>query len=61
MSRMSSVCSDIEAWAVASLSAMQEVVNLFYEMEINTMEIMLKNYTDVSMLNSPLKGVYSDN
>ena len=40
---------------------MQEVVNLFYEMEINTMEIMLKNYTDVSMLNSPLKGVYSDN
>ena len=46
---------------MASLSAMQEVVNLFYEMEINTMEIMLKNYTDVNMSNSPLKGVYSDN
>jgi len=48
---MSSVYSDIEAWAVASLSAMQEVVNLFYEMEINTMEIMLKNYTNVRRLN----------
>ena len=51
---MSSVCSDIEAWAVASLSTVQEVVNLFYEMEINTMEITLKNYTNVSMLKSRL-------
>ena len=58
---MSSVLFDAEAWAVASLSTVQEVVNLFYETETNAVAIILKNYVNVSMLNSPIKVVCSDN
>ena len=46
---------------MASLSTVQEVVNLFYETETNAVAIILKNYVNVSMLNSPIKVVCSDN
>lgn len=57
---MSSVRFDAEAWAVASLSTVQEVVNLFYETETSAVAIILKNYVNVSTLNSPIKVVCSD-
>lgn len=32
---MSSVCFNTKAWTVASLSTVQELVNIFYETETN--------------------------
>lgn len=32
---MSSVCSNFEVWTMASLSLVQELVNIFYETETN--------------------------